>query len=330
MSLPSTAVADDPVGLPPSAVLFETTDLDHAREQIGRVYCPYRFEAGPVRPARASMHNLPGPHVGLSRFAYGADIVIDPQVFGDFVLVLSTLAGRARIRAGGLCHDGGAGCTVAVAHDVPSHYRYSADNVQLVARIGLARIEEVRRSLFGEPRSGRFALASHAFQGPRHARWLALLQSFRPLLDPVTPAPLRRLLLPRAEEMLITDLVWEQAAAGAGPERAGPAPACVRRAIECMEQHADEPLTLERIAAAAHCSVRTLQRSFQQSRGIAPMRHLKDIRLQRVRRDLLDAAQPASVTAAALRWGFAHAGQFAQEYRQAFGEKPSDTLRRRA
>ena len=36
-----------------------------------------------------------------------------------------------------------------------------------------------------------------------------------------------------------------------------------------------------------------------------------------------------SVSAAALRWGFAHLGRFSAEYRRAFGECPAQTLRRR-
>jgi 3-polyprenyl-4-hydroxybenzoate decarboxylase len=36
---------------------------------------------------------------------------------------------------------------------------------------------------------------------------------------------------------------------------------------------------------------------------------------------------PAAVTAVAGRWGFVHLGRFTQQYRQLFGEAPSQTLR---
>jgi AraC-like DNA-binding protein len=319
----STAPADRPLDMPASAMLFESNDLDHAREQIGRVYCPYRFHAGTARTAHARMHNLPGAQVGLSRFSYGADITIEPELFGDFVLVLSTLAGRAEIDAGRCRHAGGPGATVLVAHDVPSRYVYSADNVQLVARIPVARIAEVQRGLFGRAPG---ALVSQTLPPPQHARWLGLLGGLQQLLHPATPAALRTLLLPRAEEMLIASLAWDQA--DSTPDRA--APACLRRALDFMDQHAGEPLTLARIAAAASCSARTLHRVFQQARGTTPLQQLKQIRLARVRQDLLAAQSPGSVTEIALRWGFVHLGQFSVDYRQAFGEKPSETLRRRA
>lgn len=318
-----TAPADRAQDMPASAMLFESDDLDHAREQIGRVYCPYRFRAGTARTAHVRMHNLPGAQVGLSRFSYGAEITIEPELFGDFVLVLSTLSGQAEIDAGRCRLMGGPHATVLVAHDVPSRYLYSADNVQLVARIPVARIAEVQRGLFGQVPC---SLASQTLAVPQHVRWMGLLAGLQQLLHPDTPAPLRTLLLPRAEEMLITSLVWDQNAQV--PARA--APACLRRALDFMEQHAAEPLTLARIAAAAQCSARTLHRVFQQARGVTPLQQLKEIRLARVRRDLLAPQAAASVTEIALRWGFAHLGQFSVDYRKAFGEKPSETMRRRA
>jgi AraC-like DNA-binding protein len=54
------------------------------------------------------------------------------------------------------------------------------------------------------------------------------------------------------------------------------------------------------------------------------MTYLRTVRLERVRQDLLNDATLSSVTAAALRWGFAHLGRFSVEYRRAFGECPGN------
>ena len=42
---------------------------------------------------------------------------------------------------------------------------------------------------------------------------------------------------------------------------------------------------------------------------------------------LLVLGRLAGLTDLALRWGFSHLGRFAQDYRRAFGEPPSRTLR---
>jgi transcriptional regulator GlxA family with amidase domain len=84
-----------------------------------------------------------------------------------------------------------------------------------------------------------------------------------------------------------------------------------------------------RAAAIAGVSVRTLFLGFQRYRGVSPMRLLRELRLQRVRDELLRAEADARVGHIALRWGFHHLGRFGQEYREAFGESPRQTLLQR-
>ena len=56
------------------------------------------------------------------------------------------------------------------------------------------------------------------------------------------------------------------------------------------------------------------------------MAYLKRLRLEEVRRLLLARRDGTSVSRIALDWGFEHLGRFASDYRQAFGETPSQTL----
>jgi transcriptional regulator GlxA family with amidase domain len=55
---------------------------------------------------------------------------------------------------------------------------------------------------------------------------------------------------------------------------------------------------------------------------------LRQIRLQLVREELLRSDKATNVTAIAVRHGFMHLGRFSAQYRAAFGEGPSATLRR--
>ena len=86
------------------------------------------------------------------------------------------------------------------------------------------------------------------------------------------------------------------------------------------------PARLADVARAAGVGARALARGFERQLGVSPMRYLQQCRLERARADLLDAR--ASVTETALRWGFGNLGDFAARYRERYGEKPSETLRR--
>lgn len=71
-----------------------------------------------------------------------------------------------------------------------------------------------------------------------------------------------------------------------------------------------------------------LSASFQGHLGLTPARYLRGLRLQGVRRDLLQGGpDPAcGVHDIAARWGFWHHGELAALYRQWFDELPSATL----
>ena len=104
--------------------------------------------------------------------------------------------------------------------------------------------------------------------------------------------------------------------------------ATVKSAEEYLEQHADRPITVADVARAVGVSVRSLQRTFQKLRGTTPMRWLKQLRLDRARRRLLNAGPSANISQIAAMSGFVHLSHFASEYKRRFGENPSETIKR--
>jgi transcriptional regulator GlxA family with amidase domain len=107
------------------------------------------------------------------------------------------------------------------------------------------------------------------------------------------------------------------------------APRTIRRAVEILEHHADEVLSVEDVASATGISVRALQDGFRKYYGTTPMGYLREVRLKAVRMRLLQAdPSTTTVSDAAARCGFVHLGRFSVQYREKFGESPSATLRR--
>ena len=112
------------------------------------------------------------------------------------------------------------------------------------------------------------------------------------------------------------------------PARA-PSPRVVHQAMQLLEQRPEHPWTVGELAQNVHVSVRALQAAFSRSVGEPPMRYLRNLRLSRVHAELSDA-DPAdtTVTEVASRWGFAHHGHFAAQYRARYTDPPGHTLRR--
>ncbi len=107
-----------------------------------------------------------------------------------------------------------------------------------------------------------------------------------------------------------------------------PAPWVVRRIEEFIEAHWQEAITIDRLAAEVGVSTRAIFRAFERSRTYSPMAFAKAIRLRRAREILMSGDPGISVTAAAFQSNFASPGRFAKDYREAFGELPSQTVSR--
>ena len=99
----------------------------------------------------------------------------------------------------------------------------------------------------------------------------------------------------------------------------------VAQARDVVLSRPDTPTNIADICAAVAVSRRTLQYCFQDVLGVSPTAFLRAMRLDGVRRMLRTSS---SVTDAAAHWGFWHFGYFSQDYRELFGELPSQTHRR--
>jgi AraC-like DNA-binding protein len=118
----------------------------------------------------------------------------------------------------------------------------------------------------------------------------------------------------------------EERSSGRSDERSIPRKVAI--AEEYLRARLDKSVSRADLAAAAGVSIRTLSRGFAERRGIGPMGFLKRLRMEAAYRELLGAEPEAtSVTAVAYRYGFDHLGKFAVEYKRAFRESPSETLR---
>jgi AraC family ethanolamine operon transcriptional activator len=104
----------------------------------------------------------------------------------------------------------------------------------------------------------------------------------------------------------------------------------IRMAMDFVEQHDRECLSVEQLATAAGVSERTLRDAFLRYFGVPPVQYLNRRSLHQVRKALL-AADPsaATVTEIATQFGVWQFGRLARDYRFLFGELPSETLRYR-
>lgn len=315
--------------------LFETGDVDEARECVARVFSAHRL--APVRgPADLDAHHnrvdLGGVSVNYLR--YGATVSIDPGELGSYYLLQLPLAGGAEITCGGESVSAGPRRGTLLGPAGRVRMCWSGDCGKLLVQVRREVMSGYVQALLGGAAPGvpRFDLAVPMDAGPGRML-MDTVRFVTARLDADPAAAANPLVAAQLRQMLLSALVCGQAGDVASrllvPEQ-GACPRYVRRAEEYIEAHAAEALPLEDVARACAVSARALQQGFRSHRGCTPMGFLREVRLRRVHAALADADpdDPPRVGEVALAWGFAHFGRFAARYRERFGEPPSQTLAR--
>ncbi|GAA3135573.1 AraC family transcriptional regulator [Planomonospora alba] len=315
--------------------VFGTGDLDEAREQVARVFCPHRLElTGRAPRLAARLNSARLGAVRVSYLDYGADVHIEPGELESFFLVQIPLAGRSLIRCGG---QEIVSTPRLASLPSPTEYldmHWEAGCPQLIVKFDRSAVEGTLERMLGRrpDRPVRFEPGVDMTAG-----WARSWRAMADLLvreagrdDGLAAQPLA---VAHLESALLTSLLTMQPSNHRdllNAPRPPAVPKVVRRAMEFVDGHAHEPLTTDDVARAVAVSGRSLQEGFRRHLGTTPMEYLRDVRLSRVHGELT-AADPArvTVTAVAARWGFWHQGRFAAAYRAKYGCPPSRTLRGR-
>jgi AraC-like DNA-binding protein len=314
--------------------LFDTADLDEARDICGRVFNPHQLSlVGRGQTLSARMDHLPVGPLSLNRLTWGARVRVDPDRLGNYCLISVPVRGSARFHVGGEQIDVSPRQACVISATPRFHFEADAQFDQIVLRFEHDALTRAWTALSGmEPPDGLELQAALPLAGEA---WRAL----EPVLQMVAsctrgdyaPCALPHVQL-RLQDMLLTTLLL-QAAPLRAPLPAAPVSAAaklVRRAQAWLMSQLTEPVTLSMAALASGVASRTLQAAFQSQCGMGPMQWLREQRLDAVHRHLREATDgSARVADTALSYGFSHLGEFSRAYRRRFGETPSRTLARR-
>jgi AraC-like DNA-binding protein len=311
-----------------------TTDLDEAREMLTRQYCSHSIvqkdkrAALDVRYSHSRMLNM-----SFNILQYGAEVDIRPREFETFYLVHIPLAGHASIRAGG--HDfhlrPGVAAIISPSHQISTTWQ--ADCRQLMLKIDRKPLENLLSRLTFQPieRPLEFPFVFDLASG-LGSTFYGMIHHLAEELAHNEAVVKSRLVCTQLEQTLLMLILcganhsYRDAIDAVGQSVC---PKHVVKAYEYMSANARENITIADLTRVTGVSGRALYEGFKRFKGVSPKSCLRSIRMQAVRKELLEGQETDDVTRIAERWGFTHLGRFASNYQKIFGEKPSQTLKRR-
>ncbi|WP_159704313.1 AraC family transcriptional regulator [Arthrobacter sp. 18067] len=306
-----------------------TTDVDEAHAKIAELFCSHEL-APRTRQSSVDMklRSLHRGDVGIEFLDYGADVRIDPEGLQDFHLVQIPLAGHASMQVGSSIVDSSPRLATVPPIDRPFSMSWDGGSPHLIVYVRRSALERVAGQLNG----GESPVALGYGMDLTGAAGRAFLRSVVELHDDMisqpqsaAPAFVQGLLA----DSMVSRLLMAMELPGSGTRDADSESRLVRECRELLEKHAFEELTVPDIAECLGVSIRTLQTALRAEAGATPSELLRSIRLDRAHEMLLEASpREQTVTAIAELCGFTHQGRFSALYVKAFGELPSESLRR--
>ncbi len=327
-----------PRGLPPALEaheVFRTNVISDAERMGTELFGRHRIRVAGTDAAEfmASFHAVRLREITFGYLDYHVDIQLssDRLPHDHYVLMPTNGSGHVETTAASIATSTIRAC--CLPPEEPVAIQWTDDAPQLVVSITQDAVRRYLATLIGRSADEpvRFELGMD-LATPVASRWHAALQVIHAeIADPHTLAG-RGLGVGPLEEFLVTTLLLTQPSnysnlLAATPQ--SPGHRAVRLAVEYLQHHLGEPISVAELAAHVGVSVRSLQKGFQDAFGVTPSEYVRDRRLERVHDALRDAtpADGLSVTELAYRWGFTHPGRFASAYRRRYGEAPSTTLR---
>lgn len=313
-------------------VLFQSDDLDCARERVAQKFCSHRLDIiGDKSFFRAAHHHVKGAMLSLNYIDYGADVLIDPGELSAFFLIQMPISGFATIRNGKreFGTDSGTGCMLNA--DRATRMQWWRGCRQLLIQIDKAPFVAFVERLIERPLPGPLIFDPVVdFSRPEMTAWRRLANCLFRLAEGAPANPQCNLWHLFQEEQLLECFLRNQPSnisVFLEDRRPSGAPHYVKRAEAFIRENARRDISLCDIAQATGVSARTLQLAYGKTFGVSPMTALVQERMRGARYDLLDDRENRSVTEVALDWGFGHLGRFASLYRRRYGETPRETLR---
>ncbi|WP_237159941.1 AraC family transcriptional regulator [Mycolicibacterium austroafricanum] len=317
--------------------IFYTEDISKATRLIGRALSPLTLTVDPADADgfAATMHGIRLRNVSMLYLDLHVPASIDIPESGRYYAVHMPMNGVAMVHHPSSTFQASTMRSLVSSPGVPLRIDLGVDTPQLLIRIEqqamtahVTRLigRNLARPLVFEP---EFDLATEAAM-----RWNAAVQLVHTEVYHAGSLIQKGRAIGPVEELVMSSLLHLQPsnyhADITQPSPPDPRRTVIQQAMDFIDDHLAERITMDSLAAAVHMSVRSIQQGFRSELGMSPMAFVRERRLERVHEELADAipSDGVTVTAVAERWGFHHLGSFAVEYRKRWGEAPSETLRR--
>jgi AraC-like DNA-binding protein len=316
-------------------MLFETDNPNLARHRLTDEFAPHQIDLkNKSKDFRTIAYKGQVADITLYRIRYCSDVTISSGPLRGYYLLYLPITGRIRVESKGRLIDILPGEFFVVNPFDPYILHKMDDCVQLTLKFDRTNLEVYLNSLLGHSPMGPLSFKSdRALKFKNCENLVRLISLFdADLFD--GSAMLNDEISGGIAEKLMSDMLLRQVpnnySDNLSINQSSLAPYYVKKAEEYIRKYAHKPISMSNLAAVSDISERALYDGFRKYRDTTPMSFIKNIRLDRVRAELIGircgATPRRKLTEIAGDWCFSHMGNFSKDYKRKFGETPTKTL----
>jgi AraC-like DNA-binding protein len=314
--------------------LFASSDPDETQMQVLNSLGPHKLA---IRDRAENFHAAQNlvkiAQSTVTYLEYEVAAHVSAAVMERSYLFFALLEGDTKLHVDGQQLELEPGFGAVIVPERPFSLRTSCRASALMWKVSRAALERQARALTGRDFKGIVQFDPLArLQSGKGARLFRTLRFVASELQDETSAATTPFIEETMEQMLIRVLLDAQASQLSESldykSSSRIAPRCVLRVERYIAERLGEEITVEAMVQASGVSGRTMFSAFKKFRGRSPMAYLRNLRMQQVRRELLEAEPSVRVTDVLMRHGVTQFGRFAVAYKRFYGESPSQTVKR--
>ena len=311
--------------------VIRTENVDEMKATIAEYYGDVRLEVSGNSGFRAHGNHCQLSRVGISYARYGAAVShFYPSLSPSYAVPLAA-AGAGWGKSAGRAIGVNRRQTLIGSPGMPGELHVGPEFEELTVQLDASAVRQALAGLLGAEIASDLGFEPVLnLEDPTNRLWRRLLQF---LIDEVEAGDgeLPLAALGEIEQALIVMFLKANPHRYSARLHGQPVAAALRQvrlAEEYIEAHWDQPISVELLSQLSGVSARSLFDSFRKSRGYSPMAFVKQVRLRHARQILLSPDADTTVAKVAFLCGFGNLGNFAKDYRGAFGELPSQPRKR--
>lgn len=315
-----------------SSPRIQATEVDEAADVLSRVFLPLTLRSADSEALDMSLQAEELPVLTAGYLHFGTAV----HIRGDEVpayFIEAPLTGMAINRwADGRLEKTAVGSAAVFTPGMAVDLNWSKDCREICIKITEDQMRRQLERMMDRPVRKRITFARGMDVGAQTAsNWFGLVRLLAREAGRADGVLAHRLAVENLQQLLVQGFLLIQPhnyAEALAEDESSASATVVKRAIDAMHAHPENPWSTVDLARSTGVSARALQKAFQRAGQPPPMTYLRRLRLHEAHAELASQCpSTTTVTTVAGRWGFLHLSRFAEQYREMFGESPSETLR---